>query len=277
VPGHVVLLGRVWLVMGVLIPDNSQVTLAVSFATCAHIRHRLGGADPDAVVASVDLGHRSLCSEGAQLGSCSTLGPAPRSTRILHHDWACAHHLLHCHASHGPGCTILVLCMHWLERTLGSRVSIAVSRLYALEDGRGGDGSRRNLMTTRSHQALVRHFDSARSLDELRTTAHDLLHPVVLEGVLIGIEAFLLGDHLNFTVVVRRSSIGGNDSSFKVSVLEVSAIVVARRSFLLGRFPLLRRLGGVRIVSADFLETALIHRLDSCISQRKLTSVGSLV
>jgi hypothetical protein len=73
----------------------------------------------------------------------------------------------------------------------------------------------------------------------LVSTLHQILDPVVLKAIAVGIKAIWIGDHFNFPIVVRGSSIGGYHSPLKVSMSEVCSIVIPQKSVVL----LLLRLG----------------------------------
>jgi len=60
----------------------------------------------------------------------------------------------------------------------------------------------------------------------LGATLHQVLDPIVLEVIAVRIESLRLCDDLNLLIVVRSSTVGCDDSSLKVGVLEVSARVV---------------------------------------------------
>ena len=55
---------------------------------------------------------------------------------------------------------------------------------------------------------------------------HEVVDPIVLEVVLVGVETLWFGNNFNFPIIVRCTSIGGNDSSLEVGMHEVSATIV---------------------------------------------------
>ena len=55
---------------------------------------------------------------------------------------------------------------------------------------------------------------------------HEVVDPIVLEVVLVGVETLWFGNNFNFPIIVRCTSIGGNDSSLEVGMHEVSATII---------------------------------------------------
>ncbi len=55
---------------------------------------------------------------------------------------------------------------------------------------------------------------------------HQVVHPIVLEGFRVGIEALRFGNQLDLSVIVGSPSIGCNDRPLEVSVLKVGPRVV---------------------------------------------------
>ena len=59
----------------------------------------------------------------------------------------------------------------------------------------------------------------------LGSRIHEVIHPVVLELILVWIKSIGLSDHFDLLVVVRCPAIRSNDCSLKVSVHEVCTTV----------------------------------------------------
>lgn len=55
---------------------------------------------------------------------------------------------------------------------------------------------------------------------------HQVVHPIVLEGFRVGIEALRFGNQLDLSVIVGSTSIGCNDCPLKVGVLKVGPRVI---------------------------------------------------
>ena len=79
----------------------------------------------------------------------------------------------------------------------------------------------------------------------LRTRIHQMVHPVVLELVFIGIKSFRLCDNFHFLVVVWSATISGNNSPLEICMHKVSTAVFLYSLGLLfmGTFFAFRNLG----------------------------------
>ncbi len=110
----------------------------------------------------------------------------------------------------------------------------AIIVIQALEDGRCSDRGRGHIAElARSVHAHVRGSNIRGMVPGALFTALDqVVHPVVLEGIAVRVEAFRFGYQLDFLIVVGCSAVSGNDSSLEVRVLEVGTTVVNRRLLL---------------------------------------------
>lgn len=71
----------------------------------------------------------------------------------------------------------------------------------------------------------------------LPTRLHQVIHPIILESIAVGVKSLWFRNQLHFFVVVGSSSIGGNHSSLEIGVLKVGTRVVNLRLLLLGPLP----------------------------------------
>mmetsp|Transcript_2939 Transcript_2939/g.3472 ORF Transcript_2939/g.3472 Transcript_2939/m.3472 type:complete len:224 (-) Transcript_2939:5779-6450(-) len=115
----------------------------------------------------------------------------------------------------------------------------------------------------------------------LPSASHQVIDPVVLESLRVGVEAFRFGNELHLLIVVGSASIGGDDSPLKVGVLEVRPSLVVDRRLLL---PALAVVAGALLRRRD-----LVHHVGACVanqsspltsraasSQRLLARLGSI-
>ena len=138
------------------------------------------------------------------------------------------------------------------------RTHAVVVRVQSLEDSCGRDrcaGHSAELARSVHARVLLASHVALMIARTLGPTLHQIVDPVVLEGIPVGVEALRLGDQLHLLVVVGGTPVSRNHCPLKIGVLEVGARVVNRLGLLTALLTSLSRL--LRCTTFSGLELGL--------------------